>query len=136
MLYEIAIRFTEEALGCLRSGDVLKRGQAVNKAIEAIFELQRSLRHDVQPEYSQNLAGLYNYLLQRLGEAHAHKSEGMFEEAARLLHTLEEGWNGATQNLEALPRASQPAEVPVAVSAGLYPGDASTGPTPGRSWSL
>ncbi len=137
ILYETAIRSTEEALVHLRAGDILKRGEAVHKAVETIFELQRSLRHDVQPEYSQNLAGLYNYMQRRLGEAHAGKSEAMFEEVARLLRTLLEGWNGAMQNLEAPSPQSQPVpEVPVGASTGPYFGDATIGPSPARSWSL
>jgi flagellar secretion chaperone FliS len=137
ILYETAIRLTEDALANLRSGDILKRGQAVNKAVETIGELQRSLRHDVQPEYSKNLAALYIYMQRRLGEAHAVKSEAMFKEVVGLLRTLQEGWNGAVQNLEAPALTSQPVpDVPVGVSAGEYFGDSATGPAPARSWSL
>jgi flagellar secretion chaperone FliS len=137
ILYETAIRSTEDALANLRSGDILKRGQAVNKAVETLGELQRSLRHDVQPEYSKNLAGLYNYMQRRLGEAHARKSEAMFKEVAGLLRTVQEGWDGAMQNVEAPSPTSQLVpDVPVGVSAGPYFGDAATGPSPARSWSL
>jgi flagellar protein FliS len=137
ILYETAIRSTEEALVYLRAGDILKRGEAVNKAVETISELQRSLRHDVQPEYSKNLAGLYIYMLRRLGEGHAGKSEAMFKEVAELLRTLQEGWNGAVQNLEASSLTSQPVpDVPAGVSDGPYFGDTASDPSPARSWSL
>ncbi len=137
ILYETSIRSTEEALANLRSGDILKRGQAVNTAVESIVELQRSLRHDVQPEYSKNLAGLYSYMQRRLGEAHGAKSETMFKEVAGLLRTLQEGWNGAIQNLDASTSVSHAVpDVPAGVSAGPYFGDAATVPRPARSWSL
>jgi flagellar protein FliS len=137
ILYETAIRSTEDALAHLRSGDILKRGQAINTAVESIVELQRSLRHDVQPEYSKNLAGLYSYMQRRLGEAHAAKSEAMFKEVAGLLRTLQEGWSGAMQNLDEPAFVSQPvADVPAGVSAGPYFGDSATVPQPARSWSL
>jgi flagellar secretion chaperone FliS len=137
ILYETAIQSAEEALACLRSGDILKRGQAVNKAVETIFELQRSLRHDVQPEYSRNLGGLYGYMQRRLGEAHAGKSAAGFEEVARLLRTLHEGWMGAMRNNEAPSSAVTPeAEVHATVPAGPYFPDKVSLPKQARSWSL
>jgi flagellar protein FliS len=135
ILYETAIQSTEEALATLRSGEILKRGQSVNNAVETIFELQRSLRHDVQPEYSRNLAGLYGYMQRRLGEAHAAKSEAMFREVARLLRTLHEGWTAAMHNLETpVPVVEQ--EITAAVPAGPYFGSAVNPPEEARSWSL
>lgn len=136
ILYETAIQSTEEALGYLRSGDILKRGQALNKAVETIFELQRSLRHDVQPEYTKNLAGLYGYMQRRLGEAHAGKSGGGFEEVARLLRTLHEGWLGAMQHESHVPPAGTAAEVHAGAAAGPYFGDTISLPKEARSWSL
>jgi flagellar secretion chaperone FliS len=136
ILYETAIQSTEEALASLRSGDILKRGQAVNKAVETIFELHRSLRHDVQPEYSKNLASLYHYMERRLGEAHAGKSASMFEEVARLLRTLQEGWTGAMQNHESTVPAPPADETPAVVAAAPYFSDAVSPSNRARSWSL
>jgi len=136
ILYETAIQATEEALACLRSGDIPARGQAVNRAVEVIFELQRSLRHDVQPEYSQNLAGLYSYMQSRLAEAHARKSERMFQEVARLLRTLEEGWSGAIHNLAGhAPEAETEPDRPAA-GAGSYVAETASGSLEARSWCL
>lgn len=134
ILYETAIQSTEEARAYLRSGDILSRGQAVNKAVEMIFELQRSLRHEVQPQYSQNLSALYTYMQSRLAEAHARKSEQMFEEVARLLRTLEEGWRGAMKS-EAHPRENA-SEAPSAPAPGPYFADTASGSQESRSWSL
>lgn len=137
ILYETAIQSTEEALANLRSGDILKRGQAVNKAVETIFELQRSLRHDVQPEYSRNLSSLYTYMQRRLSEAHAGKSAVMFEEVAKLLRTLQEGWVGAIQNGQAEKSAPEPEpEFHATAAAGPYFSDSVSLPKEARSWSL
>lgn len=38
ILYETAIQSTEDALANLCAGDILKRGEAVNKAVETIFD--------------------------------------------------------------------------------------------------
>jgi flagellar secretion chaperone FliS len=137
ILYETAIQSTEEARGYLLSGDILKRGQAVNKAVETVFELQRSLRHDVQPEYTKNLAALYGYMQSRLGEAHAGKSAAGFEEVARLLRTLHEGWVGAMQNSDSqMPAPAAERDVHAAVPASPYFGDPVSLPKEARSWSL
>jgi len=137
ILYETSIQCTEEALVNLRTGDILKRGEAVNKAVETIFELNRSLRHDVQPEYSKNLAGLYAYMQRRLSEAHAVKSAPMFEEVARLLRTLHEGWVGAMQNNQAeLPALPAESEVHAVVHAGPYFAEPVSLPKESRSWNL
>jgi flagellar secretion chaperone FliS len=137
ILYETAIQSTEDALANLRAGDILKRGEAVNKAVETIFELNRSLRHDVQPEYSRNLAGLYVYMQRRLSEAHAVKSAAMFEEVARLLRTLHEGWIGAMQNNQAeLSAPPSETEVHAALAAGPYFAEPVSLPKEARSWSL
>jgi len=137
ILYETAIQSTEQAMANLRSGDILSRGQAVNKAVEIIFELQRSLRHDVQPQYSQNLAALYSYMQSRLAEAHARKSEEMFEEVARLLRTLRDGWSGAMQNLEAQSpaREADPETSASRASSPFFTEEAAP-PAQARSWSL
>jgi flagellar secretion chaperone FliS len=137
ILYETAIQSIEEASACLRAGNILKRGQAVNKAVETIFELNRSLRHDVQPEYSKNLAGLYAYMQRRLSEAHALKSAAMFEEVVRLLRTLHEGWIGAMRNSQ--PELSAPPaeiEIHAAAPAGPYFAEPVSLPKEARSWSL
>jgi len=137
ILYETAIQSTDEALANLRSGNVLNRGQAVNKAVEIIFELQRSLRHDVQPQYSQNLAALYSYMQSRLAEAHARKSEEMFKEVARLLRTLHEGWSGAIENLAARsPAHEADSETSAALIASPYLPEIVSGSKEARSWSL
>ena len=138
ILYETAIQSTEQALTSLRSGDILGRGQAVNKAVEIIFELQRSLRHDVQPQYSQNLAALYSYMQSRLAEAHARKSQEIFKEVAHLLGTLRDGWNGATENLKTQPlaREAHPETSAATPASPYFTEEVAAGPTETRSWSL
>jgi flagellar secretion chaperone FliS len=137
ILYETAIQSTEEALAHLRSGDILNRGRAVNKAVEIIFELQRSLRHDVQPQYSQNLAGLYSYMQSRLAEAQLRKSEAMFQEVSRLLRTLQEGWSGAMESQAARSQAHEAdPEASAAGTTSPYLPEVVSGSKQARSWCL
>lgn len=99
MLYEGAVQSVQEAIQALHSGDILARGQAVNKAIEILAELRMSLRRDVQEQYSNTLAELYGYIQHQLIRAHSEQSEPLLQEASRLLSTLLEGWAGAIEKL-------------------------------------
>jgi flagellar protein FliS len=99
MLFEGAIQAVQEALEAHRGGDILRRGNAVTKAVEILGELRFSLRREVHPQYCDTLAGLYGYLQRRLIQAHAEKSESMLREVQGLVQTLLEGWIGAMDNL-------------------------------------
>ena len=101
ILYEGAVQSVHEAIRALHSGDILGRGQAVNKAIEILAELRVSLRRDVEEQYSNTLAELYGYIQHQLIRAHAEQSESLLQEASRLLDTLLEGWSGAMEKSSA-----------------------------------
>ena len=97
ILYEAAVQSVQEAVRALHSGDILGRGQAINKAIEILAELRVSLRRDAQEQYSNTLTELYGYIQHQLIRAHAEQSESLLQEASRLLTTLLEGWSGAME---------------------------------------
>jgi flagellar protein FliS len=111
ILYEGALQSVHDAIRALHSGDILGRGQAINKAIEILAELRVSLRLDVQEQYSNTLAELYSYIQHQLIRAHAEQSEGLLEEAARLLNTLLEGWSGAIEKSGASQEAGRAKEI-------------------------
>jgi flagellar secretion chaperone FliS len=138
ILYEAAVQAVDQALEGLRSGDILLRGNSVTKAIEILSELRVSLRREVNPEYCDTLSGLYSYLQRQLIRAHAEKSESLFQEAARLLRTLLDGWTGAMENLNTGPDEGRTAEPDKAAtglsSSGPYSQDPVEKKTPGRSW--
>ena len=138
MLYETAVQAVDQALEALRSGDIVLRGNSVSKAVEILTELRVSLRREVNPEYCDTLGGLYSYLQRQLIRAHAEKSEGLFQEAARLLRTLLEGWIGAMENLKTGQEEGRTAEpvntaTPV-TSPDPYSREPAGTETPGRSW--
>lgn len=141
ILYEAAVQSVDEAVRSLRSGDILKRGQAVTKTIEILSELRIALRYDVQQEYCRTLAGLYSYMQGQLIRAHSEQSESLLLEVSRLLQTLLEGWTGAIENLssaEQQPRPETPISIAASASGGQNPYSAEpAGPgSQGRSWEL
>ena len=140
MLYEAAVQAVDQALEGLRSGDILRRGNSVSKAVEILSELRVSLRREVNPEYCDTLGGLYSYLQRQLIRAHAEKSESLFQEVARLLRTLLDGWIGAMENLKTGQEegcTAEPDNAPAAVSSALpYSREPAEAKTPGRSWQF
>jgi len=140
MLYEGAVQAVDQALEGLRSGDVLRRGKAVSKAVEILTELRVSLRREVNPEYCDTLGGLYSYLQRQLIRAHAEKSESLFQEAARLLRTLLDGWTGAMENLKTGQEeggAAEPDHAATPLSSTLpYSREPAETKTAGRSWQF
>ena len=110
ILYEGAVQSVHEAVRALHCGDILGRGEAVNKAIEILAELRVSLRRDVEEQYSNTLAELYSYIQHQLIRAHAEQSESLLQEASRLLTTLLEGWAGAMEKSGASQEAGDTKE--------------------------
>jgi flagellar protein FliS len=94
-LYQGAIDATQQAESALRTGDILARSKAINKAISILTELLVSLDHKRGGEISQNLKRLYSYMQVRLLTAHARQEAEPIAEVAALLTTLLEGWRGA-----------------------------------------
>ena len=137
ILYETALQAVDEALVALVSSDIAARARAITKAIEVLCELRASLRREVNPQYCDTLAGLYDYLQRQLMQAHSDKSGRLLQEVSRLLQTLLEGWTGAIRNLGAVKDA-EPATATddfAAVVNAQNPYSASA-PSPGRSWQL
>jgi flagellar protein FliS len=138
ILYEAAVQSMDVAVRALRSGDILKRGEAVTKTIEILSELRIALRYDVQPEYCKTLAGLYSYMQSQLIRAHSEQSENLLLEVSRLLQTLLDGWNGAMENLNSGGEQESKAELNVRAQAASvqnpYSAEVDSEPLV-RSWS-
>ena len=140
ILYEGAVQSVHEAIRALHSGDILARGEAVNKAIEIVAELRVSLRVDAKEEYSNTLAELYGYIQQQLIRAHATQSEGLLQEVLRLLNTLLEGWSGAMEKSSVSQQGGQAMEIgqvadPVTV-ANPYSSESPALRLESRTWQL
>jgi flagellar protein FliS len=140
ILYETGVQAVDKAIEAQHSGDVIERGRAVSKAFEVLAELQASLRHDVQEEYSKTLAGLYSYMQRQLMRAHAEQSLSLLNEVSRLLNTLMEGWVGAMEQMESgrVPDRSVNAPEPDTVfsAPNPYSGDPVHSGSECRSWQL
>lgn len=92
MLYDGAIRFTEQARPALEKKDWETSYNMISRAQKIITELTCTLKHDVAPELCGRLAALYNYVYRKLIEASTeHKVEAL-EEALKILRYQRETW--------------------------------------------
>ncbi len=148
LLYKVAIDNVNIAIERLKDGDIFARGRAVNKAHEAVDELNFALDHTVGAHFTRTLADLYLYIQRQLVTGHSQKSEQAFREALSVLMTLADTWKEVvartcgdrTSSYESHPEA-HPTETPEAEETyaasepqAAYSG-ASQGAASSRDWS-
>ena len=93
MLYNIALESINSAISRLGDGDVFARGRDVNRAYEAVDELNCALDHSVGASFTRRLSELYAYVQRELLKGHTQKSEQAFREALSVLKTLAVAWD-------------------------------------------
>jgi flagellar protein FliS len=94
LLYRGALSAIETARGRLAAGDIHGRSRAITKAHRIVSELSLSLDRNKGQDLSKQLVELYDYIQRLLLDANIKQSEKPMIEAARLLETLLEGWEG------------------------------------------
>ncbi len=108
LLYSKAIEKLHQAREHLLADRVTERSEAIGVSMEIVVELKGSLSED-GGEIAVNLDQLYNYVLEKLAEAHAQQKPAPLEEALRLLSTLHEGWKEARSSMAVAAAASSAA---------------------------
>lgn len=92
MLYDAALDSIAAARRHLRQGEIRARSRAIVKAMRILSELSRCLNYEAGGGISQNLAGLYRYIVRLLIEANTKQIDAPLAEAEGLLSTLAEAW--------------------------------------------
>jgi flagellar protein FliS len=73
--------------------EVVTKGNALNKAIRLIDQLNVTLDMERGREIAQNLRALYTYMLDRLTIANVNNDGGMVGEVATLIQTIKVAWD-------------------------------------------
>src|SRR5918997_5472494 len=73
MLYDGAIRFSEQAKAALEAEDYEKSYQAISRVQKILTEMSCGLKHDVLPELCEKLSALYSYVYRRLIDANVRR---------------------------------------------------------------
>ena len=92
MLYDGAIKFLNQAIHALETGDMEAKGKYIGRAQEIVIELNTILNMEDGGEISQNLRKLYNFILQHLTQANIKRDTQMILEVINLLKELNTGW--------------------------------------------
>ena len=93
MLFEGARIAVFEARRHMEAGRIAPKGRAISKAIAIISEgLRASLDLDAGGVLGERLAGIYQYLCERLLYANAHNQVQALDEVQRLLTELHDAW--------------------------------------------
>lgn len=92
MLYDGAIRFSEQARPALEKKDWEASYNLISRAQKIITELTCSLKHEVAPELCGRLAALYSYVYRKLVEASTDHTIEALDDALKILRYQRETW--------------------------------------------
>ena len=113
MLYQGAIEACQNGLMHMRNEDIVRKGEALSKAIMIIESgLRLSLDRKAGEDIAQNLDALYGYMSNRLYMGHLQNKPEYVLEVVKLLNDLKTAWvaiaGGQSAATQAMPPAIQP----------------------------
>ena len=117
MLYEGAIRFSEQAKQAMADGDIEATHNNLLRAQRIITELISALRPEVDRALCENMASLYGFVYRRLIHANLTKDTEALDDALRILYIQRDTWKeliakAARERADGNPDADPPAPHP------------------------
>jgi len=92
LVYEGAIRFSQQAKEKIEAGDLESKGFYINKAYSAISELRKSLNFEAGKEIAASLERLYLFMGRQLIMANIKNEPKLIELVINLLVQLRDAW--------------------------------------------
>ncbi len=96
MLFDGALAAMQRALDGFELEDVRSRNETISnnliKAQNIFAELQRSLRPDKSPEFTEQMSGLYDFYALKLNEANFKKSQEPIHIVIKLFREIRDAW--------------------------------------------
>ena len=92
MLYDGALRFTEQAADAMDRQDMAAKAIAMSKALAILSELQNTLNLQDGGQVAQQLDALYTHMTERLIDANVQRTSAPIREVIGLLRPLREAW--------------------------------------------
>jgi flagellar protein FliS len=109
MLYEGAIRFSQQAIQDMEKKDLVGKRKSVDRALAILQQLRGSLDKQ-HGQIANDLDRLYDYMMSRIAEGSRKLDTRPIDECVRLLKTMAEAWErvaeeelrkSATANIDA-----------------------------------
>ncbi len=92
MLYDGAIRFTEQGKGYLQENKLDKAHEALIRAQDIVLEMSAGLDHEANPDLCSKLSSLYNFIYRRLVEGNLKHDISALDDALKILNYQRETW--------------------------------------------
>jgi flagellar protein FliS len=94
-LFDRCVRDLATAKEAIAARDIHSKAAALDHAQRIVIELKASLDFNAAPELCANLAALYNFVLERIGEANANLTTPPLDQATRVMTEVGEAFRGA-----------------------------------------
>lgn len=92
-LFQGAIRHARHARQLGNDAPHGERSRSITKAVAIVGELRSSLDHKRGGEIADNMARLYEFVIERLTEANLQRASEPIDHALKILDTLEDAWS-------------------------------------------
>jgi len=92
MLMSGAIDRLAFAKGCIERKDLSGKSQYLSKTTAIIINLRDTIDMQTNPEFSQNLYALYDYMLDKIGDANIQNIVAPLHEVSELLTPIRDAW--------------------------------------------
>ena len=96
MLYEGILRFSNFAKKAIKEGDIEKKVEYINKAINIFVELINSLDFEKGGQVAYYLNGLYDYQIKLLVKANAENNPEYIDQVIKVVKELIDAWKEET----------------------------------------
>lgn len=111
MLYNGALKFTNQAISAIEKGDLMKGHELIMRVQDIIREFQITLNKDI--EISKYFDSMYDYMHNRLVEANISKDVEILKEVRDFIRQFRDMWK------EAMKAARQTANPKQTVNVGV-----------------
>lgn len=92
MLYDGAIRFLNQAVAAMESGDRAVKIKNIDKTLAIIAELSATLNHEIGGEIAANLAALYDFMMREITRANVKNDAKVLTPVLNILNELRDAW--------------------------------------------
>lgn len=92
MLLQGALDRIAYAKGAMERKEFVAKADYISKANAIIMHLRDTLDLEVGGEVAENLFSLYDYMIDKLNDAHVNNDLALLDEVTRLLTPIRDGW--------------------------------------------
>ncbi len=92
MLYDGAIRFCNQAMHAMDSGNKVVQAEKINRTMAIVCEFANTLDHEIGGEIATDLDALYAFMTRELTRANLEGDRKALEVVTGLLSELREAW--------------------------------------------